>query len=87
MTAVQFDTNRMNSWTNPLVSILQAGEGAVMVFGMWHTLGPLIPINHHLDATEYLSIADDHVRPFMATITHLLMATSSIIIHHVTNQK
>jgi len=42
-----------------------------MVWGMfsWHTLGPLVPIGHRLNATAYLSIVSfDHVHPFMATM-------------------
>jgi len=38
------------------------------------TLGPLIPINHDLNSTAYLSI--------LATIKHLLMAASSMIMQH-----
>ncbi len=43
-----------------LVSMVQAG-GGVMVWGIfsWHTLGPLEPIEHHLNATVYLSIVAD----------------------------
>ncbi len=55
------------------------------IFG--HTLGPLVPIEHNLNATAYLSIVADHVHPFMTTVYHLLMATSSRIIHHVTKLK
>ncbi len=46
-----------------------------MVWGVfsWHTLGPLVPIEHCLDATAYLSIVADHVHPFMTTVYHLLM--------------
>ncbi len=39
----------------------------------WHTLGPLVPIEHRLNATVYLSIVADHVHPFMTTVYHLLM--------------
>uniref|UniRef100_A0A803KDR6 Uncharacterized protein n=1 Tax=Xenopus tropicalis TaxID=8364 RepID=A0A803KDR6_XENTR len=41
-----------------LVTTVQAGGGGVMVWGMfsWHTLGPLVPIGHRLNATAYLSI-------------------------------
>ncbi len=41
-----------------------------MVWGIfsWHTLGPLVPIKHHLNATAYLSIVADHVHPFMTTV-------------------
>ncbi len=54
------------SW---LVSKVQAG-GGVMVRGIfsWHTLGPLIPIEHRLNTTDYLSIVADHVHPFMTTV-------------------
>ena len=50
-----------------LVTTVQAGGGGVMVWGMfsWHTLGPLVPIGHRLNATAYLSIVSDHVHPFM----------------------
>ncbi len=71
-----------------LVSTVQAGGGGVMVWGIfsWHTLGPLVPIEHRLNTTVYLSIVADHVHPFMTTCTHLLM-TSSRIMHHVTKLK
>ncbi len=57
-----------------LVSTVQAGGGA-MVWGIssWHTLSPLVPIEHRLNATVYLSIVADHVHPFM---------TSRIMHHH-----
>jgi len=46
-----------------MVTTVQAGGGGVMVWAMFylHTLGPLVPIGHHL-------IVSDHVHPFMATI-------------------
>ncbi len=52
-----------------LVSTVQAG-GVVMVWGIfsWHTLCPLVPIEHHLNTTAYLSIVADHVHPFMTTV-------------------
>jgi len=48
----------MDLFLLPLVTTVQAGGGGVMVWGMfsWHTLGPLVPIGHHLNATTYLSI-------------------------------
>ncbi len=49
-----------------LVSTVQAGNG-VGIFS-WHTLGPLVPIGHHLNTTVYLSIVADHVHPFMTTV-------------------
>ncbi len=52
-----------------LVSTVQAG-GGVMVLEIfsWHTLGPLGPIEDRLNATAYLSIVAEHVRPFMTTV-------------------
>ncbi len=56
--------------TSCLVSTVQAGGGGVMVWGIfsWHTLGRLVPIEHRLNATAYLSIVADHVLPFMTTV-------------------
>ncbi len=47
-----------------LVSTVQADGGGVMVWGIfsWHTLGPLVPIEHCLNATVFLSIVVDHVK-------------------------
>ncbi len=58
-----------------LVSTVQAGGGGLMVWGVfyWQTLDPLVPIEHRLNATVYLSIVSDHVHPFMTTVYHLLM--------------
>ncbi len=51
-------------------STVQAGGGVVIVWRIysWHTLGPLVPIEHCLNATTYLSIVADHVHPFMTTV-------------------
>ncbi len=51
-----------------LVSTVQAGGGGVMVWSLfsWHTLGPLVPIEHRLNAS--LSIVAGHVHPFMTTV-------------------
>ncbi len=56
--------------------MIQAGGGGVKVWGIfsWHTLGPLVSIEHCLNVTAYLSIVSDHVHPFM-------------IMHHVTKLK
>ncbi len=73
-----------------LVSTVQAaGGGGVMVWGIfsWHTLGPLVPIDHRLNATVYLSIVADHVHPFMTTVYPSSDATSNRIMHHVTKLK
>ncbi len=53
-----------------LVSTVQADGGGVMVWGIfsWHTLGPLVPIEHQLNATAYLSIVANHVHHFMTTV-------------------
>ncbi len=53
-----------------LVSTVQAAGDGVMVWGIisWHILGPLVPIEHHLNTTAYLSIVADHVHPFMTTV-------------------
>ncbi len=71
-----------------LVSTVQAG-GGVIVWGVfsWHTLGPLVPIEHRLNATAYLSMVADHVHPFMTTVYPSSDATSSRIMHHVTKLK
>ncbi|KAI5098812.1 dixin-A [Silurus meridionalis] len=47
-----------------------ADGGGVMVWGIcsWHILGPLVPIEHRVNATAYLSIVADHVHPFMTTV-------------------
>ncbi len=72
-----------------LVSMDQAGGGGVMVWGIfsWHTLGPLVPIEHRLNTTDYLSIVADHVHPFMTTVHPSSDATSSRIMHHATKLK
>ncbi len=53
-----------------LVSTVQAGGGGLIVFRTfsWHTLGPLVLIEHRLNATDYLSIVADHVHPFMTAV-------------------
>ncbi len=50
--------------------MVQAGGDGVMVWGIfsWHTLGPLVPSKHRLNATASLSIVADHVHPFMTTV-------------------
>ncbi len=62
-----------------LVSTVQAGGGGVIVWGVysWHTLGLLVPIEHRLNTTAYLSIVADHVHPFMTTVYLSSDATSS----------
>ncbi len=62
-----------------LVSTVQAGGGGVMLWGIfsWHALGPLVQIEHSLNATAYLSIVANYVHPFMATVYPSSDATSS----------
>ncbi len=57
----------MKAWIHH--ATIQAG-GGVMVWGIfsWHTLRPLVPIEHRLNSTVYLSIVADHVHPFMTTV-------------------
>jgi len=52
---------------------------SVMVFGMfsWHTLGPLVPIGHCINATAYPT----HVHPFMVT---MYPSSDGYFQHHVT---
>ncbi len=73
-----------------LVSTVQAGGGGgVMVWGIfsWHTLGRLVPTEHCLNLTAYLSIVADHVHPFMTTVYPSSDVTSSRIMHRVTKLK
>ncbi len=55
---------------DPSCLVLMVQAGGVMGWGLfsWHTLGPLVPIEHCLNATAYLSIVADHVHPFMTTV-------------------
>ena len=62
------------------VSTVQTGD-VVMVWRMfcWRTVGPLMPINHWLNATAHLSIVADHVHPFRATI---YSSSNGYVQHH-----
>ncbi|XP_076372982.1 transposable element Tcb2 transposase [Tachypleus tridentatus] len=55
---------------DPSYLLLMVQAGGVIESGMfsWHTLNPLIPSEHHFNATAYLSIVADHVHPFMVTV-------------------
>ncbi len=73
MVMSEFGVKNMKSMDpSCLVSKVQAGGGGVMVWGIvsWHTFGPLVPIEHRLNTTAYLSIVADHVivHPFMTTV-------------------
>ncbi len=53
-----------------LVTTVQVGGGGIIVWGIFscHTMGPVVPIEHRLNATAYLNIVADHVQPFMTTV-------------------
>ncbi len=70
MVESEFGVKNMKAWIHSfLVSTVQAA-GGVIVWGIfsWHTLGPLVPIEHRLNTTANLSIVADHVHPFMTTV-------------------
>ncbi len=69
-----------------LVSTVHAGGVKVCGIFSWHTLGPLVPIEHRLNATAYLSIVADHVHSFMTSVYPSSDGYSRII-HHVTKLK
>ncbi len=68
MVGSEFDVKNMKAWIHPALS--QRFRLVVLVWGifLWHTLGPLVPIEHRLNTTAYLSIVADHVHPFMTTV-------------------
>ncbi len=65
-----FGVKNMKAWIILPCLNIQAAAGGVMVWGIfsWHTLGLLVPIEHRLNTTVYLSIVADHVHPFMTTV-------------------
>ncbi len=72
MVESEFGVKNMKVWMDPscVVSTVQAAGGGVVVWGIfsWYTLGPLVPIEHCLNAIAYMSIVADHVHPFMTTV-------------------
>ncbi len=70
----------------PLLSAKNRTRRLCRIFS-WHTLGPLLRIEHCLNTTAYRSIVADHVHPFMTTVFPSSDATSSRIMHHVTKLK
>ncbi len=89
---LQHSDGRVRIWRKDpscVVSKVQAGGDGVMCGGIysWHTLGPLVPIEHRLNSTAYMNIVADHVHPFMTTVYPSSDATSSRIMHHVTKLK
>ncbi len=79
----------MKAWIHPALSQRFSwwgwcnGVGNIFLAHFVH----LVSIEHRLNATVYLSIVADHVHPFMTTVYHLLMTTSSRIMYHVTKLK
>ncbi len=72
-----------------LVSTVQAGGGGIMVWGIfsWYTLGPLVPIEHRYTPRPTWVLLLTMSIPLWLQCTHLLMANSSRIIHHITKIK
>ncbi len=70
MVGLEFGVKNMKAWMHHALSQRFRLVVVVMVWGIfsWHTLGPLVPIEHCLNATAYLSIVADHVHPFMTTV-------------------
>ncbi len=70
MVASEFGVKNMKAW---IILPCLNGSGwcwwcnGVGIFS-WHTLGLLVPIEHRLNATAYLSIVADHVHLFMTTV-------------------
>ncbi len=70
MVGSEFSVKNMKTYPSCFVSTVQAGGDGVMVWGIfsWHTLCPLVPIEHRLNTTAYLSIVADHVHPVLTTV-------------------
>ncbi len=71
MVGSEFAVKNMKAWSILLcLNGSGIGGGGVMVLGIfsWHTLVPLVPIEHRLNATADLSIVADHVHPFMTAV-------------------
>ncbi len=63
MVGSEFGIKNMKAWIHPALS-----QRFRLVVVFWHTLGPLVQIEHRLNATVYLSIVADHVHPFITTV-------------------
>lgn len=59
--------------------LVWAFQKLLIYWDSWPTLGPLVPVEHHLNSAAHLCIVADHVHPFRTTVDHLLMAASSRI--------
>ncbi len=70
MVGSEFGVKNMKAWIILLFSTVQAGGGGCNGVGdifLAH-FGPLLPIEHRLNFTAYLSMVADHVHPFMTTV-------------------
>jgi len=67
MVGSEFSKRHENMDPSCFVSMVQAGDGGFMVLGIF--LADLVPIEHHFNATAYLSIFADHVHLFMTTVS------------------
>ncbi len=68
-----------------LRSTAQVAAAGVMVLEIfpWHILGLLVPTEHHLNATTWVLLLTISIR-LWTQCTHLVMATSSRIMGHIT---
>ncbi len=71
MVGSEFDVKNMKAW---IILPRLNGSGCWWCNGVGDIfLAHLVPIEHRLNATVYLSIVADHVHPFMTIVYHLLM--------------
>ncbi len=82
MVGSEFGTKNMKAWIHSALSQRSGCWWCNSVGDIF--LAHLVPIEHRLNATAYLSIVADHVHPFMTTVYPSSDATSSRIMHHVT---
>ncbi len=56
MVGSEFGVNNMTQEPSCLVSTVQAGGAGIVVWGIfsWHTSGPSVPAEHHLNSTAYV---------------------------------
>ncbi len=72
MVGSEFGIKNMRVWIHPAMSqqfrlvVVVCCNGVGDIF-LAH-FGPLVPIEHHLNTTAYLSIVADHVHPFITTV-------------------
>lgn len=68
----KFSLNNKHKSVDPscFVSMIQVDADGVIMLGIfsWHALNPLVPFEHYLNVTAYLSTYADCVRPIIATV-------------------